>query len=70
LVNKPEITEKVKELMKEAEARAQARGHELDDWKWDGHYAWRAWCQHRNCYASACVFPDEPTQPFGGNALF
>lgn len=70
MADEPEMSESIKKFKKEAEAKAKKNGHELREWKWDGHSCWRAWCQHRNCYASAWLSPDEPYQPYGGNAIF
>lgn len=70
MADEPEMTERIKELKKEAEAKAKGLGHELGEWKWDGHGAWRAWCQLRNCYASAWLSPTELNQAYGGNATF
>jgi len=70
VIDEPEMTESMKALKREAETRAKRRGHELGEWKWDGHGAWRSWCQHRNCYASAWLSPNEPNQSYGGSAIF
>lgn len=63
------MTERMKALREEAEAKAKANGHELGEWKWDGRDSWYAWCQLRNCYAFAWLNSIESSQPYGGNAL-
>jgi len=70
VISEPEMTETIKGYMKEAEIKARGFGHELGEWKWDGYGTWRAWCQYRNCHASAWVSPNNPSQPYGGNAIF
>lgn len=67
--DEPKMTESIKELQKEVEAKAKERGHELGEWKWDGQGYWRAWCQYRNCHAFAWLSPNNPHQPYGGNAI-
>ncbi len=67
-MEEPRITEEIEKQMEEAKAKAEKNGHSLKEWRWDGHGYWRAWCEHRNCYASIWVTL-EGSQPYGGGAL-
>jgi hypothetical protein len=46
---------------------AKRQGHELGEWKWDGHNSWRAWCKNTNC--TTFVYVRHGTFETGGNAL-
>ena len=57
----------VEELKKKLEEKTERLGHSLGEWKWSHEY-WRAWCENRNCYAHMWIKPDNPGEPYGGNA--
>lgn len=68
--DEPEVDEEVEKRKDEVIEKAKNNGHLLEFWKWDGFGQWRAWCQHRNCLASAWVSPNEPgVEPYGGDAI-